>query len=447
MLNNIFKFYKVGELRKALKETDFIDKLYKKKRISVFLSITIGYGFFYVGRLALSVAKKPMLDSEIIDAKGLGMVGSAMLLIYAFGKFGNGFLADRCNMKRFIPTGLLASALINLLFGINSFFYFFIILWAFNGWFQAMGSAPCIVSLSQWFSNKERGTYYGIWYASHNIGEGITFIFTAVIVSAYGWRFGFFSSSLMCLIAGIMMYLFMSDRPETYGLPNVADYKKDHAKIQESGLSIREAQFEVFKNPAIWILGICSACMYISRYAVNNWAVLFLQEAKHYSLVQAGSIVSAASIAGIFGSISCGFISDRFFKAKRNMPNFLFSIIVISSMLLFYFSQEGHPFIDTIAMALFGFGISATVAFLGGLIAVDISSKKATGAAMGMIGVFSYFGASLQDAVSGYLINSSKVVINGETTYNFNIAIFFWIGASIVATLLALTVWNAEIKD
>ena len=33
------------------------------------------------------------------------------------------------------------------------------------------------------------------------------------------------------------------------------------------------AQKAVLRNPAIWILALSSAFMYISRYAVNSWGV------------------------------------------------------------------------------------------------------------------------------------------------------------------------------
>lgn len=446
MLKNIAQFYKAGDEVAPIADADVIKRTYTRKRIEVFLSITVGYGFYYVARLILSVAKKPMLDAGVMDVEQMGLMGSAMLIFYAFGKFANGFLADRCNMKSFIPTGLMVSAVINLVLGFNTAFWVFLVLWALNGWFQSMGGAPSIVSLAQWFSNRERGTFYGIWYVSHNIGEAITFVVTAFLISTYGWEFGFWGAGGLCIVAGILMYIFMSDRPETYGLPSVADYKHDHVGVGQPKPSVKEAQWEVLKNRAIWILGLSSAAMYVARYAVNNWAVLFLQETKAYTLVEAGSVVSAGPIMGIVGSISCGFISDKFFNAKRNVPNLIFSVMVIGSMLVFYYTPAGHPWIDTLSMGIFGMGISAAVAFLGGLMAVDMSSRHATGAAMGMIGAFSYLGAALQDTVSGYLLSAGKVVVEGKASYDFGAVIYFWIGAAVIATILPLFVWNAKPK-
>ncbi len=87
------------------------------------------------------------------------------------------------------------------------------------------------------------------------------------------------------------------------------------------------------------------------------------------------------------------------------------------------------------------------MAYLGGLMAVDICSRKATGAVMGVIGLFSYAGASIQEYVSGMLINSSKMILNGKTIYNFSHAADFWVIGSVGACVLPLLVWNARAEN
>ncbi len=68
----------------------------------------------------------------------------------------------------------------------------------------------------------------------------------------------------------------------------------------------------------------------------------------------------------------------------------------------------------------------------------------AAGAVKGIIGLFSYLGAASQDWISGVLIEQSKTTIDGVTTYQFDNAFFFWIGASVASLLLALFAWNAK---
>ncbi|OGQ93839.1 MAG: hypothetical protein A2284_14545 [Deltaproteobacteria bacterium RIFOXYA12_FULL_61_11] len=422
-------------------------KVYESIRLRAFLAITIGYGFFYICRLSFSVAKKPMLDAGVLDAKQMGQIGSALLFAYAFGRFTNGFLADRSNIKRFMTLGLVVSAVLNLGFGLTSSFLLFVVLWGFNGWFQSMGSAPSAVVLSQWFSNRERGTRYGIWSLCNNIGEGLTFIGTTALISWLGWRWGFFGPGMICLLVAVIMYRSLADRPETYGLPPVAEYKHDLVEQRSAEVPVGTLQREVLFSGAIWVLGLSSALMYVARYAVNNWAVLYLQEAKGYSLTAAGSIVGVNTIVGMAGVVFSGWFSDRCFGSRRNLPCFLYALLEVAALVLFYLTPPGEPWLDTLAMGMFGFAIGGLMVYLGGLMAIDVSSKRATGAAMGVIGIFSYLGAAVQDWISGSLIQASKTMVDGVASYRFDQAFIFWISASIVSMLLPLTIWNVRHRD
>ena len=38
-------------------------------------------------------------------------------------------------------------------------------------------------------------------------------------------------------------------------------------------------------------------------------------------------------------------------------------------------------------------------------------------------------------------------MINGTNVYDFGPVIWFWIGSSVLATLLATTLWNTKLRD
>ena len=344
--------------------------------------------------------------------------------------------------------GLLVTALINLILGFTTSFAVFVVLWAINGWAQAMGAAPCVVSISRWFGNKERGTFYGLWSSSHNIGEAITFIVTSAIVARLGWQWGFRGAAILALIGFAIVAIFMRDTPQSCGLPSIADYKGDMTaaqKKEEDGKSVGDLQKAVLKNPAVWILALASAFMYISRYAVNSWGIFYLEAQKGYSIVEASSIISISSVCGILGTISSGWISDKFFGGKRNLPAVIFGLMNILGLGLFLFGPSNQICIIA-SMIIFGLAIGALICFLGGLMAVDIVSKKASGAALGVVGIASYVGAGIQDLVSGITIQSGKVAGEGAASYDFSVVSWFWLGAAILSVVCTIVVWRMAKK-
>ena len=211
---------------------------------------------------------------------------------------------------------------------------------------------------------------------------------------------GFIAAGLISLVVTIFIYLGMSDRPETRGLPNGAVLygEKTQAQVDaEKTRSVGSMQWNaVVKNPAVWILGLSSLCVYIARYAVESWGVVYLTSAKGYDIM--------------------GFV---------------------------WAPQSFYT--DLFCMTFYGFTMGALVCYMGGLMAVDIVPKRVTGAAMGMIGLLSYAGAAIQEFVTGKLMTITTV--GGEKIYDFGYATEFWVGAALLSTLLALLVWNAKPQD
>ena len=447
MFKWLINFFKTGLDKPLIEDENEIKRIFEKKRLKLYITLIFGYAFFYTTRLSLSVAKKPLLDAGILDVTQMGIIGAILLYTYAIGKFTNGILADHANIRRFMSTALLLSAVVNLLFGLTTNFYVFAVLWGFNGWFQSIGSAPSVVSICQWYSNKERGTRYGIWAGAHNIGEGITFVGTAFLISMLGWQWGFIGPGIACIIVAVVMFIYLADRPQTYGLPHVADYTKDYTAGKPTKEPVSKLHLLVLKSPVVWVLGFSSAFMYTARYAINNWAIFFLQESKHYSLVDASFAMAAYPILGFLGAVLSGIISDKLFKSKRNIPTLIYGLAEIAGIVILFLTPEGYQVYDMIALGLFGFGIGGLIVFLAGLVAIDLFPKGVAGSIKGLIGLFSYIGAATQDLISGYLIDSSKIVVAGKDVYNFDNAFIFWIGASVLSMLLALTVWNVKPKE
>ncbi|MGN0048961.1 MAG: MFS transporter [Bacteroides sp.] len=446
MLRKILSFYKISEPNY---HSDIPASAFKRIRLTTFLTATCGYAIYYVCRLSMNIVRKPIVDDGVFSETELGIIGSCLFFVYAIGKLANGFLADYSNVKRFMATGLLLTAIVNLVLGFTDLFIVFAVLWGLNGWFQSMGAPAGVVSLNRWFSPKERGTYYGFWSASHNLGEALTFIIIALLVSWAGWRYGMIGAGIIGLLGFAMLYFFMRDTPQSQGflLDQQIATQGGSTKGKADEDVFKKAQRAVLRNPAIWILALASAFMYISRYAVNSWGVFYLEAQKGYSTLDASFIISISSVCGIIGTVASGWISDKFFRSSRNVPALVFGLMNVAALCLFLLVPGAHFWVDATAMVLFGLGIGVLICFLGGLMAVDIAPRAAAGAALGVVGIASYVGAGLQDVMNGVLIEGHKTVVNGVDVYDFTYVNMFWIGSALMSVLLTLLVWNAKHSD
>ena len=448
----LYSFYRISKPSAEKVAPEKESDTYKLLRNRTFWGVTVAYSLYYVCRMSLSVVKQPLIDEGVLSAGQLGLIGSALLFVYAVGKFMNGFIADYCNIRRFMATGLFISALVNLLMGVLGWiqgpaglptvliFISFAILWGINGWMQSMGSPPGVISLSRWFPRAKRGTYYSIFSATPYLGEFLSFIITGVVVGALGWQFGFLVAAIAGVIGSLVILFFVSDTPESKGLPSVQALSGE-TMTKEDTMPTKELQKVVLKHPGIWVIAISSAFIYITKYAISGWGVLFLQKAHGFSLEDATQIIAFSAAFGVLGTVLAGWLSDKVFKSDRVKPAVLSGILSFIALALFLFAGGGY-LMNIFYVSLFSLSVGVLYCIVAGLMAVDIVPRKATGAALGVVGISSYVAAGLQDITSGLLIQYNTTVVDGVDVYDFGPVSWFWLAAALISFILPVLNWK-----
>lgn len=451
---SLYSYFRISKPSAEKVPQEKVGTVYKSLRNRTFWGVTIAYSLYYVCRMSINVVKQPLIDEGILSAGQLGLIGSALLFVYAIGKFMNGFIADYCNIRRFMATGLFISALMNLIMGALGLFssmipmvvvfVSFAVLWGINGWMQSMGSGPGVISLSRWFSRSKRGTYYSIFSSSPYIGEFISYNILAVVVAWLGWQAGFIVAALAGLAGAAIILLFVSDTPESKGLPSIQEISGEEL-TKEDKMATKDLQKMVLKHPGIWVIALSSAFIYITKYAVAGWGVLFLQKARGFELAEASQVIAFSAVFGILGTVLAGWLSDRLFKGDRVKPAVLSGIISTSSLILFLFVGGGF-ILNIFYVSLFSLSVGVLYCIVAGLMAVDIVPRKATGAALGVVGISSYVAAGLQDITSGYLIQGFTTQVEGVDIYDFGPVSWFWVIAAVASFVLPVLNWKKMTK-
>ena len=451
---SLYSYFRISKPSAEKVSQEKVGTVYKSLRNRTFWGVTIAYSLYYVCRMSINVVKQPLIDEGILSAGQLGLIGSALLFVYAIGKFMNGFIADYCNIRRFMATGLFISALMNLIMGALGLFssmipmvvvfVSFAVLWGINGWMQSMGSGPGVISLSRWFSRSKRGTYYSIFSSSPYIGEFISYNILAVVVAWLGWQAGFIVAALAGLAGAAIILLFVSDTPESKGLPSIQEISGEEL-TKEDKMATKDLQKMVLKHPGIWVIALSSAFIYITKYAVAGWGVLFLQKARGFELAEASQVIAFSAVFGILGTVLAGWLSDILFKGDRVKPAVLSGIISTSSLILFLFVGGGF-ILNIFYVSLFSLSVGVLYCIVAGLMAVDIVPRKATGAALGVVGISSYVAAGLQDITSGYLIQGFTTQVAGVDIYDFGPVSWFWVIAAVASFVLPVLNWKKMTK-
>src|SRR5262249_45162847 len=132
------------------------------------------YTSYYLCRYNFSYANKSIADQFGFSYEDMSTILSVNFFAYGCGQIINGLLTDKIGGRRAMVIGAIGTVAMNLIFGIASFWgtlWLFALLWSINGYLQAFGSPGFIKINSAWFSEKERGTFAGIFGCMINLGR------------------------------------------------------------------------------------------------------------------------------------------------------------------------------------------------------------------------------------------------------------------------------------
>lgn len=185
-------------------------------------------------------------DNDATAGQLLGELDSAFLFSYAFFMFISGYVADHCNLRYFLSSGLILSGVLLYIFGSGYYLqihniYFFIVVQIISGIVQTTGWPAVIACIGNWFDTSSRGAVFGIWNANTYLGN----ILGAAIAGYFvenNWGLSFMVPGFLTLMAGVMVFLFLVPRPEDVHLspiksthPETNDSSQDHEVNDEYG--------------------------------------------------------------------------------------------------------------------------------------------------------------------------------------------------------------------
>jgi len=434
-------------------DADVVKARYAHWRLRIFYSTFIGYATFYLCKKNISAALPDMSAKLGYSNTELGLLGSTLYFTYAFGKFINGMIADRANVRTFLPVALAAVGVSNLLLVMSSWWItpgrlsFFglpaptVLLWVMsffwgcNGWFQSMGFPSIAKSLTYWYSNQERGLKWSLWSTSHQLGTILSFQFSQYLIGLWGWQAAFFVPGLASIAMAVILFNRLRDKPSTLGLPEVESYREpDRQQTAPAALKHepKASYWQIIRshillNKTIWLLSLANIFVYLIRFGTEDWGIKYLVEVKHNSIEMASNTVSFLPLFGIAGTILGGYLSDKVFQGKRMPMNIIFMAGVI--LALFALQHNGSSnVLDMLYFGCVGMCIYGPQALIGGVCIVEASSKEVASASTGFVGSFGYGGAILSGVGTGILVDH----------FRWNGALYFWMAGAVLCLLLCV---------
>lgn len=420
----------------TISSPDEVQKAYRYWRFRIMATTMIGYALYYFVRKNISLAL-PAMEADLgISKADLGLFLTLHGVLYGISKFFNGFIGDRSNPRTFMAVGLLLSAGMNICFGMSSGLWAFGIFWMLNGWAQGMGFPPCARSITHWFSPGERPIKFSIWNTSHSIGAAIIAALAGYLAT-YDWRLCFFIPAGIAIVGTVFILISLRDTPASLGLPPVEEYMGEVEAPSDASETSAEPEFKllvmqrIFMNPLMWVLAFANFFVYVVRYALFDWGPSYLHEARGLELSQAGWVMASFEISGIFGMLVGGVVTEKVFRGHAGRASVVYMALCSLFIFLFWKLDTSSTFVSSLLLCGTGFFIYGPQCLVG-VIAANLSTKRAAATAIGLTGLFGY----LSTIFSGWGLG--VIVDNSGWNYGFRLVVI----SAGIATVLFLFLWK-----
>lgn len=407
---------------------------YWRKRILFTAWIT--YATFYLCRVNMAIAIPGITEEFGISKTAMGGVLTALFTMYAIGQFVNGALADKAGARRLITVGILASAILNIIFGFtNGILSSMMLIWGLNGFFQAMGWAPSVKTIANWFPPKIRGRVGGIMGSSYQIGSAVSWALAGFIAGGLGWRFVFWIPAVIFIISGIHWFIRARNAPEEVGLPTIEE--ECEGKIckeirKDEHLGFAKTLGMVLKRRRIWVAALALFCLNIVRYGFLSWAPTYLFEVQKATISTAAYKAMIIPIAGVLGALFAGWMSDHVFKLRRAPMAMIMLLFLALFSWLYPQVPAGSWLLSLAFLAVIGFMTYGPHVMIVTSMPMDFGTRKAAATATGFIDGWGYIGAALTGIGTGFLIDN----------FGWSHAFYFWIAGALGAALLMAIIWK-----
>ena len=409
------------------------------------------YGSFYFCRANIAAAI-PGMEAELDLSKAeIGTILGGLKLAYGVGQLINGQLAERVSPRVLLAVGMFVSAGLNAIFGLATGFYFLLFVWASNGYFQALGWAPCMRVAANWFSPASRGRAVALVATGYLLAGGAAAILAGWSAELLGWRGALYVPAALFAAMGVVTLVTLRVRPEAgeaVGAPahpssssSSSSSSSGPATIGAGSSSSAPATAragwlttlrETVINPRLWLIAVALGLVDACRYGFLDWGITHLMEVQGGGVGKNALKFAILPLGGVAGALTAGWVSDRVFGGRR-VPVLVAMLVALAGLAVAYDAVVQVSLPGSIALlALIGFCVYGPQVLLVGPAAMDMARAGASAAAVGFANLFGYLGAFAGDRTTGVLADD----------HGWQAAVYFWAACALGAAIVIAPLWR-----
>jgi len=288
----------------------------------VLFLISVMYLITYMDRANISVTAQAMSVEFGLSKTEMGLVFSAFAWAYALGQVPGGWLADHFGPKKVLLSIVSFWSLMTAVTAmVSGFFSLFIVRFVFG-----LGEAGAFPTASRamqlWFPKQERGFIQGVTHCFSRLAVAVTPFVAVAIMSAFGWRWVFYSFALIGALWAIWFAIVYRNRPQEHPRVNAAelDYIRGTEDAAVHSMDRQTVPWKrIMTSPNMWYIAAAYFCFFYGSFFYVTWFPTYLLEYRHLSLQSVGVLATIPLITAMIGDIAGGILTDSLFKRTNRL--------------------------------------------------------------------------------------------------------------------------------
>lgn len=295
----------------------------------IVLLCTVAYFVSYFSRKTFSVMMVEMTtNAQVVERDVASLVAGALFVTYGIGQLVSGYLGDRISPKYLMFTGIMVSALCNMLVPLVNQ-YVLIFIWAVNGFAQALLWPPIVRILAENLSREKYVTANLIVTCGAHVSTIVLYVYAPICIKLMSWKAVYFSSAIVSAVVGIIFIISMCF---------VLRGREERVKEKTNEIKQKEGLMKTFSQSGIIFIFVSIVAMGFMRDGIESWLPTLYCEAFNKSSEEA---ILLSVFIPIFAIISLFVVriihKHKMFNNEASGAYILFFISVILCLLVTFF--------------------------------------------------------------------------------------------------------------
>lgn len=408
----------------------------------IFWILALCYVLVYFHRLCPAVVAVDMMRDLKVGGALTGLLGAAYFYPYALMQLPAGLLSDSWGPINSITLFFLVAFAGSIILGLAPNVSIAIVGRTLVGVGVAMLFVPTMKILAEWFRVREFALMTGLLMAMGGIGSLTAATPLVWLSSLIGWRMSFVVVGIITLVLGLMVWVFVRDRPSDFGWPPPEERSQASAPI----VGLRDGVAMVLKNPYFWPLAIWFFfdCGVFFSFG-GLWGGPFLMQVYGLEKEAAGRILSMLAIGMIIGSPALSYLSNNIFRARKPVIVMSAGMVVgITGLLAFY--TDGIP-ITGLYLICLGLGIfSSAIVVIGFTATKELYPVQIAGTSIGLVNLFPFSGGAIFQHLLGWVLDTRGKVGDAFTLAGYRSAFQVLFVSGLIAFISSLLIKETMVR-